>query len=278
MAEVTGDTSTSSSGGGCGCLLLVGLAVLIVVGISRCANRAPDTPAPPPPPPASLTELTEPFASYPFCDTTTPACKAKEQSADEAILPQLASIASPGIQPLVMRIDDISQQDKNTWNVSGDVVWDEAADANSAAFGIGAAAAGLSMLSGRSPLGAIADGTSVGKSLSTDRDNKCLTSADPNFKGFGKISLYISDVRLATLDGFEEGKYLRLDLGSSLLPFREGDGMFDTERSQFFSPSNFSGGQTGFGTVRLYAKSASAQVVPAPKLYEYCPPARSASS
>lgn len=267
-----------STNAGCGCLLLVGLGALITLGISRCVNRPPATPPPPPPPPASLTELTEPFASYPFCDSSIPACKVKEQSANEAILPQLASISSPGIQPLVMRIDSISQQDRNTWNVSGDVVWDEAADQNSAAFGIGAAAAGLSLLGGRSPLGAIVDGTSVGKSLSTDQADKCLTSADPNFKGFGEITLYIKDVRLSTLDGFEEGKYLRVDLGSSLLPFRKGDSIFDTERSKFFPPSNFSGGKTGFGTVRLNSQGTSAEVVPSPKLYEYCPPARSASS
>ena len=283
MAEITGNTSSpgggsDSNGSGCGCLFLLFVIGLVVAAISRCSSGTSSEPSAPPPPPATLTQLTEPFSSYPFCDTTLPACKVKEQTADEAILPQLASIASPGIQPLTMRIDDITQQDKKTWNVSGDVVWDEAGDANSAAFGIGAAAAGLSLLSGRSPLGAIADGTSVGKSLSTDQDNKCLTSADPNFKGFGKVTLYIRAVRLATLDGFEEGKYLRVDLSSSLLPFREGNGMFDTERSSFFAPSNFSGGETGFGTVSLDAQGSSAQVVPAPKLYRYCPPARSASS
>lgn len=220
------------------------------------------TPPPPPPPPATLTELTQPLSLYPRCDTDVPACSVRVDEAYAQIYGRLNSLISRNLAPIVVRIDTIRQDDKGWW-ANGPAVWDKAGEQNQAAVGAGMAAGFLSLLSGRSPLGALEDGANVGAGLATKHEGSCLTSADSSFRGVSEVQIFLEKPNITSLDGFEKGKYVRVEFTGNFWPFKQG-GIFD-KVSSISSPGNKS-----FGSVSLHSVGARVSPVPEPELFEYC--------
>lgn len=233
------------------------LACLLVSGCSSASF----TPSPPPPP-ASLTELTEPLSLYPSCDSSVPACKARIDEAYPQIYDRLNSLLSRNLAPVVVRIDTIRESDGGWW-ANGPAVWDKAGEQNQAAVGAGMATGFLSLLSGSSPLGAVEDGANVGASLATKEEGKCLTSADSSFKGVSEVQVFLEKPKISTLDGFEKGKFVRVEFSGKFWPFKQG-GMFD-EVSNIYSP-----GRKSFGSVSLHSVGATVTPVSEPELFEHC--------
>ena len=230
--------------------------------VSSCSSGSISTP--PPPPPTSLTELTQPISEFPDCDSNVPSCSERIDAAYSQIYDQLNSLTSRNLSPVIVRIDTI-RKTKDGWWANGPAVWDKAGEQNQNAVGTGMAAGMLSLLSGSSPLGALEDGANVGAGLATREEGKCLTSGDALFKGVSEVQIFLESPNIPSLDGFEEGKFVRVEFSGNFWKFQKG-GLFD-EVSSFSSPGNKS-----FGSVSLHSVGATVTPVAEPKLYEYCLP------
>jgi hypothetical protein len=217
-------------------------------------------------PPTTLTELTQPISDYPLCDKDTPACTARIDAAIPLIYSKLNALTSRNLAPVIVRIDTIRKDDKGWW-ANGPAVWDEADEQNTNAVGLGMAFGALSLLSGNSPLGALADGANVGSSMSTNQTGRCLTSADHLFKGVGEVQIFLEKPNITSLEGFEEGRYVKVEFNRDFWKFEKG-GLFDSV-STFYSPGNQS-----FGKVSLHSVAATVTPMSPPKLFKYCLPSK----
>jgi hypothetical protein len=247
---------------------LAGIAIIpFSVVLISCGEKKPYVP----PTPVGITQFTEAYKNFPYCDSEKPICAEQRRAGYESGRATNSRLWGSGrpLAPFVMRVDSI-RGEGNTWTMDGSVVWDAAAEDASAMTKVGLLAGIMSMADGASLLqGASIVGTVASSSYT--KVGNCLTSTES--QPIPKTMLEVENLKvtITDLNGFEKGGYVQVN--APMAQFAD----FNKKKSGWDEASIFRTGSTNsFGTVELWPREkfkgtiATAKVVQVEKPTAFC--------